>query len=486
MNDNTTVGFAKEKDETKPTLLSAARIDNTTLRVKFSENVRYSYATNLSNYQLINTNNIDLITKAGVYIVPSSIVDQYNRTDTDTYDIKFDESSYKLDSLKYTLTVRNIIDKASEPNRMDSQTLTVAGKDDTPPSIDDLDIFKKSNTEVAIYFGEGMDLSSITNKANYYYINGNGESINLPESVDIKVSADNKGVVLNFDDANKIIDPSGTSGDDVVKKIGIKTVKDASGNELFVGAMTINTCSFTGPRLEENTFRLYKDGNNVKSSFQLNAALDTVCTRDFAITSVNNSNIRIIPDSAQASGNTITLTFNEGYAADAVMALGTTATLTISNGSESQDIAGRLIQSGVQQVYYNSIAPETDRDNYLATVTIDDTTGEVTSATINITMKTPVDANILGAYRDDFIFTNSTRGTNLYAQSVSLYGNTLTFTISDPIRVMGLGDTIDITASTDPDHIDIRSGEDGDSNHAKFVPTADDLKVKTIRVMHVN
>jgi len=101
-------------------------------------------------------------------------------------------------------------------------------------------------------------------------------------------------------------------------------------------------------------------------------------------------------------------------------------------------------------------------------------------------MKTPVDANILGAYRDDFIFTNSTRGTNLYAQSVSLYGNTLTFTISDPIRVMGLGDTIDITAATDPDHIDIRSGEDGDSNHAKFVPTADDLKVKTIRVMHVN
>jgi len=485
MDEDTRESFDKEKDETKPTVLSATIIDDTTLRVQFSEDVKYAYAANEDNYELRNANNVDLMTKSGVYIEASSSVDEDDKNDTDTYDIKFDKSAYKLNSSEYTLYVENIIDKASDPNKIDDQTLTIDGDGSSSADVEDIEAFKKSDTEVAIYFDSEMDSSSLNDKSNYYYVNGEGDSEDLPDDVDITVSADNKGVVIDFDDANKTVSTtsSAPNDEDVVKKIGIKTVQDASGNEIYPGALTIGTKSSSGPKLEENTFKLYTDGDDVKAEFQLDSALDTINPEDFKISGIK-------ADDADFDDETVTLTFDEDSTSDKIKALGSSAVLQInpSDDDPSEDIAGREIKSGTQNLYYNEIAPETNRDNYSATATVD-ATGAITSAVVNITMKTPVNTEILGSYKDDFIFINSTQGSNLEISSVTLDTSgdepTLVFTIKHADDEIEVGDKIDITATSDDNDIDIESEEDGSGDTVTFEPTSDDYKVKTVEITSV-
>jgi hypothetical protein len=488
MHDDTRMSFDKETDETKPTVLSATITDSTTLRVQFSEAVKYAYATNIDNYELKDASDVELMNKNGVYIEASSDVAEADKADTDIYDIKLDKtpktstSTYTFDSSKYTLNVSDIIDTSADPNKMDDQVIAIDGSDDI--SSLNVEALLKSNTEVALNFGIEMDSSSIADRLNYFYFNGDGDAENLPENVGITVSADNKSVAIDFADANKTINPSATSGTDVVKKIGVKSVKDASGNEFYPGALTIASTSTSGPKLEENTFKLYKDGDDVKAEFQLDNALDTVNVADFKISG-------IATDDADFDGDKVTLTFEKGDKADEVLALGSSAVLQINPSSidPSVDIAGRTIAAATEKVYYNNIAPETDRDNYKATVTVDGS-GNVTAAQVYVTLKTPVDTDILGAYKDDFLFTNATKGTSLYVESVKLVTSgsepTLVYTIKDAITKVAIGDKIDITANSDSDDIDLRSQEDGDGNNTRFVPTSDDLIVKIVKVTEVN
>ena len=487
IEDDTRKSFDKEKDETKPTVLSATVIDNTTLRVQFSEDVKYNYATNVDNYELKDSSDVDVMhtDKSKIKIVASNATSSTDYDNTDTYDIKFNATSTKLDSSKYTLTVKNIVDIANEPNKMDDQTLDVDGDSDEAPSLDDISAFKKSGstTEVAIYFGKEMDGSSLRDKANYFYINGDGDSEELPDDVDITVSSDNKSVVLDFDDANKTINPSATSGDEYVKKIGVKTAKDANGNELYVGSLTIDPSSTTGPKFETDTLTLAKDGDDVIATIQLDTPLDDEYAADFVITSKTDSTVKVVADSIESTSKKVTLTFNEGTNADAVMALGTDAQLTTIASPKSDDIAGRaLTGSQVQQVYYYGIAPETDRDNYAANITVD-STGKVTGATVSVKLKTKVDQTMKSAYLDDFEFTYN--GSNLDATDVSFNGTTLVFTI-DPTEAAKIDLTknndLGISVTTDESDIDLRSPKDQNGDTVKFVPSSDDKKVKTVTI----
>ncbi|MDW8802581.1 cell wall-binding repeat-containing protein [Clostridium sp. A1-XYC3] len=479
MDEDTRESFDKEEDETDPSVLSAIVIDSKTLRVQFSEDVRYAYATNEDNYELRDPYNIDLMKKSGVYIRASSDVDEKNKEDTDTYDIKFDRSSYKLNSSEYTLTVENIIDKASEPNKMDDETLTVDGSDDASTNIENIEAFRKSSKEVAIYFDSEMDESSISDIDNYYYINGDGESEDLPEDVDITPSSDNKAVVIDFDDTGKTVytTSSAPKDEDAVKKIGLRTVQDAAGNDVFIGALSIGGSASSGPKLEEDTFRLYTDDEDVKADFELSTALDTINPADFKISGIK-------ADDADFNGRTVTLTFDEDSTADKIKALGVNAELQIrpSSTDPSEDIAGREIGRDNQKLYYNDIAPETDRDNYSATLTV--ANGKVTAAEINITMKTPVDNDIVNSYKDDFEFVNSSQGEQLEISSVRQEVvdniNTLVFIVDLDESDVEEGDKIDITVAHDEDDIDIKSEEDRDGKHVKFKPSKDDTKIKVV------
>lgn len=487
IDDNTRVSFDKEEDETEPEVLSAIIIDSKTLRVQFSEDVRYAYATNEDNYELRDPYNVDVMKKKGVYIRASSDVDERNREDTDTYDIKFDDTSYKLNSSEYTLTVENIVDKASEPNKMDDQTLTVDGSDDSSTNIENIEAFRKSSTEVAIYFDSEMDGSSISDIDNYFYVNGEGDSEELPDDVDIRVSDDNKAVVIDFDDTDKTVytTSSAPNDEDVVKRIGLRTVQDAAGNDVYIGALPIEASLSSGPRLEEDTFRLYTDDDDVKAEFELDTALDTINPADFKVSGIK-------ADDADFEGRTVVLYFEEDSTADKIKALGADAELQIrpSSADPSEDIAGRTIRQDTQKLYYNDIAPETDRDNYSATLTV--VNGKVTTAEINVTMKTPVDNDIISSYKDDFEFVNSSQGEQLeisnVRQEIIDKINTLIFTVDLDESEVEEGDRIDITVAQDEDDIDIRSEEDGDGKHVKFEPSKEDTKIKTVtaKVVSIN
>jgi len=487
MDDDTRESFDKEEDDTKPTVLSATVIDSTTLRIQFSEDVKYSYATNVDNYELRNSNNVDLMTKSGVDIVAASSVDEDEKNDTDTYDIKFDDTSYKLNSSEYRLYVENIRDTASDPNKMDDQTLTVDGTDDSSVDVDDIEAFRKSSTEVGIYFDSEMDEDSITDSSNYYYINGEGDSEDLPDDVDITASDDNKSVVIDFDDTNlEVYTSSGAPDDeDAVKYIGVKTVKDAAGNETYPGKLTIASSSSSGPELEEDTFKLYMDDEDVKAEFELTSSLDNKNANDFKIINAEG-NVVATADGIDTDGDQVTLTFNEGTKADAIMALGSSAVLKVAPSSTdpSTDIAGREIQPDTQELYYNEIGPVTDSDHYSATATVDPT-GAVTSAVVNITMKTPVNKDILGACKDDFELTDDDQGKTLDVSSVALDTSgdqpTLVFTIKNA-SIIKVGDKIDITVNSDEDDIDLESEEDGSGDNAAFVPSDDDEDITTVTV----
>ncbi|MDW8802580.1 cell wall-binding repeat-containing protein [Clostridium sp. A1-XYC3] len=489
--DDTRVTFNKEKDETKPTVVSANILDSKTLRIQFSEDVNSAYATNLDNYELRDAYNVDLMTKGGVVIKAAGA----ETGNTDTYDITFGNggnATNLLNGSKYTLSVKNIVDIATEPNKMDDYTVALDGNDDQSPVVQEVFLKDYSDaaadrTEVAIFFNKEMDQASISNKANYYYINGSGETKDLPEDADITVSADNKGVVIDFEDANKSIDPTATSGDDKVKQIGVKNLKDASGNELYGGALTIAAKPSTTLSVQDKTLKMYKDGDDVKAEFQLDTALDSIDAADFALTSADGTKVVAASD-ADFSGKTVILTFKDTdvtvdgvttNAAEDAEALGVNAKLAVK-ATGSEDIAGRKINTELTAnqtlVQYNAIAPETDRDGYTSTLTVDGTA--VTGAVVNITMKTPVDTEIKDSYKDDFVFISN--GAKLNVSGVEVVGNTLVFTINS--TTIKAGNSIEVTTATDDSKIDIRTAKDGDGKHIKFVPSNDDKKVKSVVV----
>ncbi|WP_411679086.1 cell wall-binding repeat-containing protein [Clostridium thailandense] len=479
INDNTNISFNITQDTVKPQVTNVSMIDSQTMRVKFNKKVNNIFATNKSNYRLFDSNNIEISNKIDA-IKPTNSVTGDN---TDSYDIKFTRDN-ALTGEKYTLKVDNIIDINLEPNVMDEFSQEVNGVDDISPSVTAIVRKADNKQKVVIFFSESMDEASITNPSNYYYVNGNGTSMNMPKDATINAIQDDTGVVISFP-SNYILDAG--SDDNHVIKIGIANVKDRAQNLLSEVTYSdyISTNYSGGPSLVLNTVKFEYSGDDVKVTLHLTYPLDSLNINDFLVAGES-------PDGGLVSGNDVILIFKDGSIdsnqknkINSIKSAGVNAKIQILKSktvqdargnnvevANSTDIAGRNLIVSSDIVYNMLLAPKTNPDAWKVAVSTDG------SSSAEIVFDENIDYSILGLYNDDFIFTNERTGSRIDVQSVIVDKNSNKVVYNFYNNTVLVGDKIDIYANK-ASKIDIRSEKDSSGSYVVYNPTSYDLKIRT-------
>jgi len=452
----TSLNFTYGTDTVKPEVTNVTMLDKTTIRVKFNKDVNSSYATDESNYKLYDSAGNDISYKINDVIRGSSSASDYKST----YYLKFKDADRLTDS-SYTLTIQNIIDTNEVPNVMTTITKTVTNSSSTAPSVTDVIKIKDSDNSAVVFFDKIMDQASIENAANYYIVNGEGDTKKLPSDCKLYASSDCKSVTIEFPSSYEI----GTEEyDNYVKKIGVSDVKAKDGTS-FVGLTfsSISTSYSDGPSLIDGSGRLTYDGNNIKVRVSLTAALDILNVNDFKVCSKT-------PDSAYLSGNDVILIFKAGVKdnekIDAINSNSDSTTISISSPT-SVDVAGRKLKSASDTLL---MPPKTVAGSWSVRG------GYVSS--VSIVFNQNIDDNIGSSYNDDFIFTDETTGKRLSVTSVIVDDKTVTYKFAN--NSVSVGDKISVKASSDSSTLSIRSEEDDDGYYSIYSPTEDDLDGRTV------
>lgn len=524
--DDTRVSFDDLKDETKPTVLSVNVADSQTVNVRFSKDVKNSYARNTSNYKLVDNKGVDITDHIDAIYSYKGTTDT---TDTDTYKIKIKRANpddanddWRLNSSNYSLTIKNIADTASTPNIMDDYTTTLNANDDVAPN--GTGIFAKmrdtstGKDKVVVYFSEPMDTATLTTKSNYQIINGKGDTVSLPSDASITVGGDSKSAIIEFPSSYNVKTTGKdtlTDNENDVLSVIVANVKDEAGN-LINGVAYNNNYTIkkaqAGAKVKANTIKTYyKDGgDDLKVDVQFDKAIDEYSASDFTVGGVT-------PSSATADGDVVTLTFKDGESATAadiknagtityangatntaptkielVKAQGQNAKLAV-NSTGTTDETGALVSrnddgslatlsTAQSTVYDYQAAPRTtcfdnnDKNPDYWTATKDSNSGKV-----YITFDSPLDSNS-GISSDDITFTGL-NGTDLKADAVGVdkdHPNTVVFTFNSTNKnFSAFSGTLDVAIKSS---ISLKSVKDADGNRASYTPSSDDLKVRKLTV----
>ena len=488
IDENTNISFNIEADTIKPKITSINMLDSQTMRIKFNKNVVNIYATNKSNYKLVDSENINISYKIDEIKTANGVLGD----NIDTYDIKFAKNN-ALTEAKYTLTVTNIIDTNLNPNVMEDYITTVAGVDDISPTVTAIVQKWDDPQKAIIFFSEAMDEASITNSSNYYFVNGKGDTNKLPGDSIISLGTENKSAIINFPTNYKL----GVGLDDNnVMKIGVANVKDTAGNTLTGLGYSdyISKVYSGGPSLVPNTVISEYSGDDVEVKIQLSDVLGSLDISDFAL-------VGETPDSGIISGKSVILTFREdskdarqknsngtdnlNYGKnkiDVIKAAGVKAQFVILKAktivdnkanslsvANSTDEAGRNLIAGSDTVY-NMMLPPRMLPNLW--------TANSENNTVTIAFDENIDDSILGVYEDDFIFTNGRTGQRLGATSATVSGRNVSYHFAE--GSINSGDKINIRASGVASSISIRSEKDMNGDYAAYVPSKEDLDIKAV------
>lgn len=452
--------FNVGNDNLKPQVVNATLIDNKTLRVKFNKDVNNSNATNKANYKIVDSDGMDVSYKVD-YITS---VNDSDGNDNRLFDIKFKDSDRLKDS-EYTLTVRNVMDTATPPNVMETYTGQVSGTDSEGVAVDSIIRNVSNENQIVVFFNKVMDEASITNPSNYQFMNGIGETQNLPASTNITASADDKSVVIEFPSSYTIGDSQYAS---YVKKLSVANVKDKNGNTLSsTYSSTIGTDYNNGPKLIDNTAKMTFENDDIVVRFSLTDTLDIVSANDFRVDGQT-------PDRCSMSGKDVILTFRSGIKnndkINTIKSAGSSTTLNVY-GSTSLDAAGRRLQSGSDKVL---IPPITRSDSWLA----ESNHNNGTNPAVTIDFNQDIDDDARSSYYDDFLFTNKTTGQTLTATSITIDGSKVIYYFDR--GTISSGDVVGVRANPISSSYSIRSKEDDDGNYSVFSPFTDDLKERTL------
>ncbi|MBV7273411.1 cell wall-binding repeat-containing protein [Clostridium sp. PL3] len=516
--EDTRIAFTNAVDNAKPTVNSVNIIDSETIRIEYSKVVDYSYATSKSNYKLLDSKGIDITSHIKAIVNSSGTTSSDNGN---TFDIKLnkynsDDSNddWRLNSSRYILTIKNIIDTATKANTMDEYTTTLNGSDGIAPKVTGTYAKIRSTSsekdKVVVYFNEAMDSSALTNRGNYKFINGEGETKSLPEDTSITAGGDDKSAIVEFPSSYNVKTTgkttTGTSND--VTALIVSNVKDEAGNELdsvaytgIIGEMQV------GAKVKVNTVKVYYAGDDLKVDVQFDKAIDTIQASDFTLGGVT-------PSSASISGDKITLTYKDGELASAADKQAAPI-ITFANGKTNNDANTKkidLIKSQGQSALLGiKAAAQTTDETGTSIANLDDKTGnnqntiydyeaaprttctddtsvdfwtaekDVNGTKVYITFDTPLDVNS-GIKSDDFAFTGS-NGTDIKADSAEIKGNTLIFnfdpTNKDYDNALKNSAEIAVRAKST---VSLRTIKDADGNNSNYKPSENDLKKRTIIV----
>lgn len=448
------------QDSIKPQVTNVNMLDSKTIRVKFNKDVVYSYATNKSNYKIVDSDGANITYKiSGIYQVYN--VDKDNKR---TFDIKFTDAD-ALKGSQYTLTITNVIDTNSKPNAMDSYSTVVSGQGDELPKVTSVVKNADNDQQVVVFFNKVMDESSLLNADNYRFLDGNGETQKIPLSATIYPGVDYKSATIEFPSSYTI---GNGVGDRYITRFAIQNVKDKDGNQLTAAySDKISTSTANGPSLVDDSTKLTYDNDDIKVTLSLTAPLDIVNVKDFRIDGQT-------PDNAMIAGNDIILTFKTGVddnnKINSIKGSGSSTTINIS-GLYSVDAAGRKLKSGSDNVL---IPPATNSSSWIA----DSNKSLGINPSVNIGFNQDIDDDIQTSYSDDFLFTNERTGQKLDVASVTVQGRNVIYKFYNG-SVMP-GDKIDVRANDNISNINIRNNEYNNGNYAIYSPSRDDLKVRTI------
>lgn len=459
--DNSNTSFEVEDNTVKPQITQFKMLDSQTIIIKFNKYVMNIYATNKSNYKLLDSDGTDITYKIDK-ITPATGLSNDN---TNTYNIKFTKDN-ALSDLNYTLSIKNIIDTNLKPNVMDDYTVTFNGIDDLNPKVTAIVQKQDDPHKIVVFFNEAMDVNSLKNSSNYYFVDGTGDTEALPYNAVITPGEDNTYVIIKFP-SNYILN-YGTSENNVLK-IGVEYVKDTSLNTLSGIAYVDNISRdySTGPSLVLNTVKFFYNGDDLKVQFILTSDLENLNLNDFKVAGMT-------PDGATISGKKVILTFTNGIQDNAkintIKSDGVNALLTIKN-PYSTDIAGRTLKEGSDKVYSMLLPPRIDSSLWSAN-------SIQGNNSVTIAFDEDIDDTIYGLYYDDFIFTNESTGGKLSPTSVSVNGKNVTYKFED--ASIKSGDRIDIHAALSPTDINIQSKKDASGENYVYIPSKYDLRIRTV------
>ncbi|RNC63073.1 MAG: N-acetylmuramoyl-L-alanine amidase LytC [Candidatus Dichloromethanomonas elyunquensis] len=444
--DDIRYSFAATKDTTKPEVSSINLTGNEStgakITVKFSEDIDGSFASSIINYNLKDSSG-DVTSLAGATILNKNGA----TTSSDTWVITLAAGVSPLTDSSYTLEVKNMIDLASTPNRMDTIVKSFSVGDTVRPTLRAAYESTTAN-KVLVEYSEPMS-ASVTDLNNYYYLEAGGAIKSLPSGTTIFKESD-KVVSIKF--PNGVTVNPGGAGSDIV---GIRATNaaDLAGNTLAGGSADINLTTagnVSKITINNRTVVATKVGDDIYVTFQTSEPLSTITLSEFGYGAAGN---RKSPSSYTISGKDVTLKFlnttNAGADVLAIKASGTTAALVVAVGgvdaggapvattnADGRRIAQYATATAVIPVYDDQVAPEV--------------TGRVVSGanTIDITFSEPVDSSVYGLYQDDFTF--DMNGTLLTVQSVSqgatqnVLRYTFTVNITANVNVRAVADKIDI------------------------------------------
>lgn len=452
--------FNRGYDTLKPRVTSVSIVNDTTVRIKFNKDVYNSYATNKSNYTLVNSDGTDISYKISD-IRPVYSTGENNKR---TFDIKFDDKD-KLKGSKYTLTIRNISDNSSANNVMDTYTTTISGNGDDRPTVTDVVKTSDYDQQVVVFFDKVMDQSSALNPENYRFMDGNGESRKLPISATITPGVDEKSVTIDFP-SGYIIDSG--AGENHIARLSIQNVVDKDGNVIEPFADIISRSYTTGPKLIDNTGKLTFVGNDIKVRFSLTAPLDIINLNDFRVHGQK-------PDGAVMMGSDVILTFRAGAdkndKIENIRNAGSTASISVSGGN-CKDAAGRPLRSGSITLV---MPPITNPNSWRATTS----RSSYSNPSVAIQFNQNIDDDVRTSYLDDFLFKNATTGKTLTPLDVSIDHDQVIYKFN--VGSISVGDKIEVRANDDANLINIR-GEAHNGNYSVYSPSKDDLTVRTLNV----
>ncbi|NMM65142.1 cell wall-binding repeat-containing protein [Clostridium sp. P21] len=515
VDDDVTLSFTKEKDETKPTVLSAKIKDSENIRVRFSKDIDYTYATQIKNYTLKDADGIDISSHIKEVKPSTGVKDNGHWDNSNSWDIVMyknpndkDSSNtdkttdWRLTSGKYNITIKSLADTTTNKNQINDFSTELKGIDDVSPKI--THVYKKSATDkdsdysrkVVVYFSEAMDTSTLV-KDNFKYKNKTGDSKDLPSSVDIEKSDDHKSVTIKFP-SNYVVGETTKDDDNCVMAITAENVKDEAGNKIdtFGGRGDVETASQT-IKLKDSCYRMVYDGDDIKVKVQYDGTIDTnnTSTSDFKVAGENPTSISmdksdlVLTFSSSANATSVT-SFAQlpGYAVNPTVANkevkkvdvlkyyapGSAKFEVTTDNPVTRDIAGnKIAKESIATVYDNGLAPKTTSDYWYATEA--QTVDGVKQAAVVLSFDTSLYQS--GVKPSDFSF--AVGGKTLKPYSVVPKDNNLVFLFkanedvsTSDMNVFTKGTRVDVGLSNTS--VNISAQRDGNGNYAAYTPSKDD------------
>lgn len=457
LEDEIRVTFNATEDKVKPKVQFVLVTDDNILRVIYSKDVLEDIGKDIKNYTLKDSE--------GNKVAISKI----EKVSKDIYDLILNE---KLDGLKYSLSIENIMD--SSRNIMDDYNTNIKGSN-IAPTIDNVVSTISENVDengVAIMFNQQMKKSSVDNLDNYRCKDNEDKLRKLPLGSKIKVSKDGKTVkiILPKDYLNNI--KAIIVKDNVQSISGIKMLND----EIHY----INKLSSQKIKIKDEAMTLKKEGDDVVVRLKYTGNIDRIEDKGNFKFKVGEE--EIIPSIISARGDFLEFRFKpddskkverEGVDLQ-IISLGKVIDF-VGESTKTED----LNEEKFKKIYKNEVYPELLYKKELGYISAKDSNEakeedwEVNHKDGSITIKfnTKIDESCVN--KDNFTFI-SDKSSNLDIKNVKVQGNTIIYKLTDEgkkrLQVPGKH-TIIVKINGDGKRIKSKEDLDGNSNEIKLRDT---------------